>query len=115
MDYKNLFEKFDGEGKLLLPDAEVLFAEIPWCKHPTFDGVELKHIITSEKTGRQFSYHLDNKSHIIYCKNIESSVLKALCNLLRWYTELYKLPTGCLQEKQNFTPGDSLNLITNNS
>ena len=58
MDYKNLFEKFDGEGKLLLPDADVSFAAIPWSKHPTFEGVELKHIITSEKTDGQFSYHL---------------------------------------------------------
>lgn len=58
MDYKNLFKKFDGEGKLLLPDAEVSFAAIPWSKHPTFEGVELKHIITSEKTDGQFSYHL---------------------------------------------------------
>lgn len=58
MDYKNLFEKFDEEGKLLLPGAEVSFDAIPWSKHPTFEGVELKHIITSEKTGGQFSYHL---------------------------------------------------------
>ncbi|MBS1481191.1 MAG: cupin domain-containing protein [Christensenellaceae bacterium] len=58
MDDKNLFEKFDGEGKLLLPDTEVAFHAIPWSKHPTFEGVELKHIITSEKTGGQFSYHL---------------------------------------------------------
>ena len=50
MDYRNLFEKFDGEGKLLLPDVEVLFAAIPWLKHPSFEGVELKHIITSERT-----------------------------------------------------------------
>ena len=58
MDYKNLFEKFDGGGKLLLPDAEISFAVIPWSKHPASPGVELKHIITSEKTDGQFSYHL---------------------------------------------------------
>ncbi|MEY8392463.1 cupin domain-containing protein [Lachnospiraceae bacterium 45-W7] len=58
MDDKNLFEKFDGEGKLLLPDTEVAFHAIPWSKHPASPGVELKHIITSEKTGGQFSYHL---------------------------------------------------------
>lgn len=58
MDDKNLFEKFDREGKLLLPDTEVSFDVIPWSRHPTFDGVALKHIITSEKTGGQFSYHL---------------------------------------------------------
>lgn len=58
MDYRNLFEKFDGEGKLLLSDVEVLFAAIPWSMHPSFEGVELKHIITSERTDGQFSYHL---------------------------------------------------------
>ena len=58
MDYKNLFEKFNEGGKLLLPDATVAFDAIPWSKHPTFEGVELKHIITSEKTDGQFSFHL---------------------------------------------------------
>ncbi|HBI61502.1 MAG TPA: cupin [Lachnospiraceae bacterium] len=58
MDYKNLFEKFNEGGKLLLPDATVTFDAIPWSKHPAFEGVELKHIITSERTGGQFSYHL---------------------------------------------------------
>ena len=58
MDYKNLFEKFNEGGKLLLKDATVTFDAIPWSKHPAFEGVELKHIITSERTGGQFSYHL---------------------------------------------------------
>ena len=58
MDYKNMFEKFNEEGKLLLKDATVTFDAIPWSKHPTFEGVELKHIITSERTDGQFSYHL---------------------------------------------------------
>ncbi len=35
-----------------------MFNTIPWSKHPTFEGVELKHIITSEKTNGQFSFHL---------------------------------------------------------
>ena len=58
MDYKNLFEKFNEGGKLLLPDATVTFDAIPWSKHPAFEGVELKAIITSERTDGQFSYHL---------------------------------------------------------
>ena len=58
MDYKNLFEKFNEGGKLLLKDATVTFAAIPWSKHPDFEGVELKAIITSERTDGQFSYHL---------------------------------------------------------
>lgn len=58
MDYKNLFEKFNEGGKLLLKDATVTFDAIPWSKHPASPGVELKHIITSERTDGQFSYHL---------------------------------------------------------
>lgn len=58
MDYKNLFEKFDEGGKLILQDSTVDFNAILWSKHPTFEGVELKHIITSEKTNGQFSFHL---------------------------------------------------------
>lgn len=58
MDYQNLFEQFNNAGKLILPNAEISFADIPWSKHPAFEGVELKHIVTSEQTGGQFSYHL---------------------------------------------------------
>lgn len=58
MDYKNLFHKFNKEGKLLLPNTEIAFSEIPWSKHPAFEGVELKHIITSKQTSGQFSFHL---------------------------------------------------------
>lgn len=58
MDYQNLFEQFNHAGKLILPNTEISFADIPWSKHPTFEGVELKHIVTSEQTGGQFSYHL---------------------------------------------------------
>lgn len=58
MEFENLFEKFNVEGKLLLPEASVDFRSIPWSKHPTFEGVELKHIVTSKQTNGQFSYHL---------------------------------------------------------
>lgn len=51
VDYKNLFDKFDNGGKLLLPNTENAFSEIPWSKHPSFAGVELKHIIVAEQTG----------------------------------------------------------------
>ena len=54
---KELFEKFNG-GSLKLPEGEILFSEIGWNKHPVFEGVELKHIITSKDTGGDFSYHL---------------------------------------------------------
>jgi quercetin dioxygenase-like cupin family protein len=52
-----VFEKFN-EGKLSLPGKLVSFNEIAWSKHPTFEGVELKHIITSKDTNGLFSYHL---------------------------------------------------------
>ncbi len=53
----HLFESFNN-GSLKLPTTTAEFANIPWSKHPTFDGVELKHIVTAEETGGQFSYHL---------------------------------------------------------
>lgn len=54
---KSVFESFN-EGVLRLPSAETSFAEIAWSKHPVFEGVELKHIITSKDTDGAFSYHL---------------------------------------------------------
>lgn len=53
----NLFETFNS-GSLKLPANTVEFANLPWSKHPTFDGVELKHIVTAKDTDGQFSYHL---------------------------------------------------------
>ena len=51
------FELFNN-GKLVLPEEATGFAEIPLSKHPTFKGVELKHIITAKNTDGRFSYHL---------------------------------------------------------
>ncbi|MCD7874135.1 MAG: hypothetical protein LUH17_04015 [Acidaminococcaceae bacterium] len=48
MEFQKLFEKFNLEGHLLLPDTDVAFKEIPWSKHPVFAGVELKHILTAQ-------------------------------------------------------------------
>lgn len=53
----HLFEAFNN-GFLKLPTSVVSFADIPWSKHPTFDGVELKHIVTAKDTSGEFSYHL---------------------------------------------------------
>lgn len=52
MNHENLFEQFNNAGKLVLADREVSFADISWTKHPAFEGVELKHIVTSEQTRR---------------------------------------------------------------
>ena len=54
---KELFEKFDG-GSLRLQKGQIDFGKIGWNKHPTFEGVELKHIVTAKDTGGDFSYHL---------------------------------------------------------
>lgn len=53
----NTFELFDS-GKLVLPERETAFAQIVWSKHPTFEGVVLKHIVTAKDTDGKFSYHL---------------------------------------------------------
>jgi len=54
MKYRDLFETFAQEGRL----SDISFARIPWSNHQTFDGVELKHIVTARETGGQFSFHL---------------------------------------------------------
>lgn len=53
----NTFEIFNS-GKLRLPDKTVDFNEIKWSEHATFEGVELKHIVTAKDTNGMFSYHL---------------------------------------------------------
>ena len=58
MNYQDLFERFNTKGQLCLPGVTISFKDIPWSKHPTFDGVELKHIVTAKETEGQFSYHL---------------------------------------------------------
>lgn len=54
---QKLFEAFNNGG-MALPERTVQFADIPWSKHPTFEGVELKHMITGKDTDGKFSYHL---------------------------------------------------------
>jgi len=57
MKSNTVFENFN-HGILCLPTSEKDFQSIEWSKHPTFDGVELKHILTAKETNGQFSYHL---------------------------------------------------------
>lgn len=52
-----LFDAF-STGRLALVGSETAFEHINWSKHPTFEGVELKHIVTSKDTNGAFSYHL---------------------------------------------------------
>lgn len=52
-----LFEAFNN-GMLRLPTNATAFSDISWSKHPVFEGVELKHIVTARETGGSFSFHL---------------------------------------------------------
>lgn len=57
MESLNLFERFNA-GRLRLPEAETPFESLPWNRHPDFEGVELKHLVTGRETDGQFSCHL---------------------------------------------------------
>lgn len=50
--------EFFNNGKLVLPEREADFAKIQWSKHPSFKGVELKHMVTAKDTDGKFSFHL---------------------------------------------------------
>lgn len=52
-----VFEAFNN-GAYVVPGKKIKFEEINWSKHPTFEGVELKHILTGKDTDGAFSYHL---------------------------------------------------------
>lgn len=54
---KEVFDAFNN-GSLEIPEKTIMFAQIEWSKHPNFEGVELKHIVTGNDTEGQFSYHL---------------------------------------------------------
>ena len=53
----NTFELFD-KGKLVAFGETKQFQDVVWSKHPTFEGVELKHLITSKQTDGKYSFHL---------------------------------------------------------
>ncbi|MFA7620899.1 MAG: cupin domain-containing protein [Aminobacteriaceae bacterium] len=53
----NAFTAFSA-GRMCTPDGERAFDTLEWKKHPIFDGVELKHLVTGEQTGGAFSFHL---------------------------------------------------------
>lgn len=54
---KEVFEAFNN-GKMVIPGKSIEFSAIDWSKHPTFEGVLLKHIIKGAETDGRFSYHL---------------------------------------------------------
>lgn len=53
----NVFDAFN-KGRLVLPNSLKEFEEVIWSKHPVFEGVELKHIITAKETEGKYSFHL---------------------------------------------------------
>ena len=38
MNNQELFEQFNTNGQLRLPTGTIQFGELPWNKHPAFDG-----------------------------------------------------------------------------
>lgn len=53
----NTFEAFD-QGNIVMADGMKQAGEIAWSRHPTFEGVSLKHLMTARETNGEFSYHL---------------------------------------------------------
>lgn len=53
----NTFERFES-GFLRVYGQEESFAAVKWSAHASFDGVELKHLITAVDTDGKYSYHL---------------------------------------------------------
>ena len=54
---KEVFEAFDN-GRFEVPGNRINFSAVAWSRHPTFEGVELKHIVKGSETGGAYSYHL---------------------------------------------------------
>ena len=52
-----VFETFNS-GRLEVPGKVIEFDDIAWTKHPTFEGVELKHIVKGSETNGAYSFHL---------------------------------------------------------
>ncbi len=54
---KTLFDRFNA-GRFASPYCEKDLADLAWNAHPTFKGVELKHLLTAADTDGEFSFHL---------------------------------------------------------
>lgn len=57
MKQKQFFEQFCN-GYLNLPQHKLEFNTLEWHKHAIFEGVDLKHIVTSQHSQGEFSFHL---------------------------------------------------------
>jgi quercetin dioxygenase-like cupin family protein len=47
-----------ANGIIVLPEKTIHSQDITWTKHPTFEGVYLKHLIGGDSTNGQLSCHL---------------------------------------------------------
>ncbi|MCM1525402.1 MAG: cupin domain-containing protein [Ruminococcus sp.] len=54
---ENYFEKLCC-GQLISACGKKRIGELGWNKHPEFEGVELKHIVTAGDTAGEFSCHI---------------------------------------------------------
>ncbi len=57
MDKINIATQFEF-GKLITSSMNINFEDVEWTPHKKFEGVYLKHLITSAQTNGEFSYHL---------------------------------------------------------
>ena len=53
-----MIEQAISKGTIIHSGGELRIADIDWASHPSFQGVHLKHIITSQLTEGKFSRHL---------------------------------------------------------
>ena len=54
----SVFKEFENGTLFFSPDKQRGFSSIAWMPHAKFEGVELKHLITSNDTEGVYSYHL---------------------------------------------------------
>lgn len=57
MNTQTTFDAFN-KGTLALPTQNIPLENYEWKKHPKFEGVELKCILSTQETNGAFSFHL---------------------------------------------------------
>lgn len=95
---KTLFERFDS-GRFVSPYAEKDFSALKWNDHPVFEGVALKHLLTSHDTGGEFSYHLvriaPNKSIGTHTHETQTETHEVICGSGLCINEGLEIPYSC--------------------
>ena len=54
----SIFDSFENGTLYFSTEKQIDLSSIAWSPHAKFEGVELKHLITSQDTGDAYSYHL---------------------------------------------------------